>query len=94
MDETHLSEEQDEATDRGHCEDAGSVAEDQEEGPPGRRAEAVSEDGRLDVGVLVEESDALLQAPQAALADAEQVLGNLQASHDPVRLALVQDALW
>mmetsp|Transcript_5526 Transcript_5526/g.8746 ORF Transcript_5526/g.8746 Transcript_5526/m.8746 type:complete len:466 (+) Transcript_5526:272-1669(+) len=52
--------------------DAQDVARDQEEGRLGGRAEALAEDGRLDVRVLVQELHALLEAPQAALQHAEQ----------------------
>mmetsp|Transcript_8524 Transcript_8524/g.13091 ORF Transcript_8524/g.13091 Transcript_8524/m.13091 type:complete len:322 (-) Transcript_8524:1350-2315(-) len=57
--------------------DAQDVARDQEEGRLGGRAEALAEDGGLDVCVFVEKFHALFQAPHAALDYAEHNLRKL-----------------
>lgn len=60
---SHLAEDQDDLGDDSNRHDPHDVAGDEEEGFLCAGAEAVSEDGRLYVGVLVEEFHALLQTP-------------------------------
>lgn len=70
----HLAENQDDLGDHSHSHNPHDVAGDEEEGFLCGGAEAVPKDGRLYVGVLVEELHALLQTPQAALHAAQNGL--------------------
>ena len=62
-----LRDEEDGAADRVQRRHAPQVPQDEEEALARGRAEGVAEDGRLDVGLLVDELHALLEAPDAAL---------------------------
>ena len=73
-DATHLAENQNDLGDHSNRHDPHDVAGDEEEGLLCGGAKAVPEDGRLYVGVFVEELHALLQAPEAALHAAQNRL--------------------
>lgn len=71
---SHLSKDQDDLRYHSHRRDPHDVARDEEESLLSRGAEAVPENGRLYVGVFVEEFHALLEAPEAALHAAQDRL--------------------
>jgi hypothetical protein len=75
----NLSNNQQEARDHVHSGDAEDVPQEEEERPPTGLAEGVAVDGGEDVRVLVEELHDLLEAPEAAGEDAEDVHGDLVA---------------
>lgn len=72
--DSNLSEDQDDLRHHPHRRHPHDVACDEEESLLSRGTEAVAENGRLYVGVFVEEFHALLQAPEAALHAAQDRL--------------------
>uniref|UniRef100_A0A3P9JPA1 Uncharacterized protein n=1 Tax=Oryzias latipes TaxID=8090 RepID=A0A3P9JPA1_ORYLA len=75
----------------GHPNPPDHVPHEQEEGVPSRGAEVLPVDSHHDVGVPVQELDALLQTPEAALHAAQQEFSTFILQNDPDDLDQRQD---